>query len=251
MVFDIDGCLYVGGDAVPGVSTALERIEARGFRTILATNNSTRHADDVSRRVADITGHHIPPTRVMTSALAAVRLLPPGTERVLVIGEAGLVSTLEQAGFTVTDDPEGLDAVVVGLDRSFDYTGLRRAMRAILGGAVFVATNRDATFPTGGVPEPGAGAIVAAVERATGITPTYAGKPEPAMIEAINELTGEGPVWCVGDRLDTDIAVGKAAGWRTVLVMTGVTSTTDDIPPHLEPDHVLASVADLPDLIGA
>lgn len=246
MVFDLDGCLYVGGEAIPGARAAVEALATASWRVIAATNNSTLDAASVSERIERITGIVIPADRIVTSGLAAVRLLSDADAPVLVVGEDGLRATLRAAGVELTEDPETARCVLVGLDRGIDYDRIRRAMAAILGGARFVATNRDATFPTGDVPEPGAGAIVAAVERATGVEPTYAGKPDEPMRLAIASTLGPGRTVMVGDRLDTDIALGRAAGWETILVMTGVTHDDHDIPEDLRPDHVVASIASVP-----
>jgi 4-nitrophenyl phosphatase len=248
-VLDLDGCLYLEGAAIPGARSTLKSLQDAGFRLVIATNNSTRHRSTVAERVERIVGFTIPVERVVTSGLAVVGMIGRRHRPVLVVGEGGLVATLAEAGIAMTEEPREARAVIVGLDRSFDYDRLRRAAAAIRHGASFIATNGDATFPTAGVPEPGAGAIVAAVERAGGAAPVFAGKPYDPMRRAIEARLGPGPTWMVGDRLDTDIALGKLAGWTTVLVMTGVTEAGSDIPDHLRPDHILASVAGLDELI--
>jgi len=132
---------------------------------------------------------------------------------------------LRLAGFSLSEN-EPVDFVVVGLDRGFDYQKLLKAQRAILSGAEFLATNPDPTFPTEEGLIPGAGSIVAAVERATGRRPKVIGKPEPFMLELALRLSGARREECVvvGDRLDTDILAGNRAGMITVLVLTGVTT---------------------------
>jgi 4-nitrophenyl phosphatase len=248
-VFDLDGCLYVSDRAVPGAREAVDAVSGRGMRVVVATNNSTRPVQAVAERLFRVTGIQVSPARVVTSGRAALLLLGDGDTPALVVGEQGLRDTLTAGSLELTDDPAAARAVVVGLDRRFDYERLRVAMEAVMRGARFVATNGDATFPTGGMPVPGAGAIVAALERATGVAPEYAGKPYPAMHRAVESILGDGPTWIVGDRVDTDVAMGKAAGWRTVLVLTGVSGGDDEIPPDMQPDHVLESVADLPEIL--
>jgi len=169
---------------------------------------------------------------------------------VLPIGEAGLVATLVDAGFEVTDTPELARSVVVGLDRAISYDRIRRASHAVMLGARFIGTNHDPTFPTAGVPDPGAGSIVAAVERAAGRPAEFAGKPHAPMRAAIEARLGPGPTWMVGDRPDTDVACGARAGWATVLVMTGVAPEPETLTGESRPDHVLATVAGLADLLG-
>jgi len=246
-VLDLDGCLYVGDEPVPGARSVLEQLAEAGFRTVFATNNSTKTPQVVAERVEAILDYAIAPSSIVTSAMAAATMLSPDQMPVMAIGEQGLGATLEAAGFAITIEPEEARAVVIGLDRGITYDRLRRATQAVLLGARFIATNEDATFPTGGVPEPGAGSIVAAVERATGQTPEYAGKPNEPMLRCVMALLGPGPTWAVGDRPETDVAFGARSGWTTVLVMTGVTSDPDRAIPR--PDHVLESVASLPRLV--
>jgi 4-nitrophenyl phosphatase len=139
---------------------------------------------------------------------------------------------------------------VVGIDRSINYLKLKSAQQAILHGARFIATNRDATYPLeNGRVEPGAGSIVAAVEVASGVSPIVIGKPETYSLEKILGLTGSKPeeTVVVGDRIDTDVAMGKTAGVKTVLTLTGVTSREDilELPPHLMPNLVLENLCHL------
>lgn len=247
VVLDLDGCLHVDAVAVPGARTALEILSAAGIRLVMATNNSTRTAAVVADRVGGIIGFPIDPASVVTSAMAAATMLRPVDQPVLVVGEAGLTDTLSGAGMTITDDPASARAVVVGLDREVTYDSLRRAARAVRLGARFIGTNPDATLPTAGVPDPGAGAIIAAVERSVGRPAEYAGKPHEPMRRCVRALLGPGPTWVVGDRAETDIAFGLAEGWTTVLVLSGV--TTDPVEADPAPDHVLDTVAGLPGLV--
>jgi HAD superfamily hydrolase (TIGR01450 family) len=245
VVLDLDGCVYVGSEPVPGAREALETLVAAGFRVLYATNNATKTPEAVAGRLTDIVGIATSPGDVVTSAIAAARMLAPGDEPVLPIGESGLVATLVDAGKAVTEDPDAAGSVVVALDRAISYDRIRIAAHALIVGARFIGTNLDPTFPTSGVPAPGAGAIIAAVAAASGREPEFAGKPFPPMQAAIEELLGPGPTWMVGDRPETDIACGQKAGWTTVLVETGVGGSTRDHPP----DHVVPSVADLPGLL--
>ena len=249
VVLDLDGCLYVGREPVPGTAEALWEMRRRGFQIVLATNNSTRTPEAVAGRVGEITGFPVSPDLVVTSGMAAGSMLSPEDQPVLVVGEAGLRLTLEAAGLRLTEDAAEAATVVVGLDRRFDYERLTKAMQAVLLGSRLVATNEDPTFPTDGVPVPGAGAIVAAVEGGSGAAAEYAGKPHPPMRRVISHRLGPGPTWVVGDRPETDLALGKAEGWTTVLVLTGVTGSPSAVPADLEPDHIIDSVADLPGLL--
>ncbi len=139
---------------------------------------------------------------------------------------------------------------MVGLDRSFTYDKLARAQDAILGGARFVATNEDATFPLeGDRVAPGAGSIVAAVKTATSVTPFVVGKPETYAFHKILDIAGVAPERCIviGDRLDTDIVVGNRSGAQTVLVCTGISSREDGESAlgECRPDRIIDTLAEL------
>ena len=211
---------------------------------------------------------------MLTSGYVAGRWLRerlPAGARVLVVGEQGLLRELQEAGLTATRAGEATAdlttpaAVVVGMDRCFSYRTLAAAQAAIRGGALFVATNRDATFPTPDGLGPGAGAIVAAVAIAAGREPVLVGKPALALAETLAALTGipAAQTLFIGDRLSTDIAMGRAAGMITALVLTGVTSEDDlhrarsanetgepEAAPAL-PDHVLRDLRELPALLDS
>jgi len=247
VILDLDGCLYVDDEAVPGARRALEVLMGAGLRLVFATNNSTKTATVVAERVEQIVGIPVDPAAVVTSAMAAASMLTDHDRPVLAIGERGLADTISAAGLALTDDPAAARAVVVGLDRGISYERLQRASHAVLLGARFIGTNPDATFPTRGVPDPGAGSIIAAVERAGGRAPEYAGKPHDPMRRCVEALLGSGPTWVVGDRAETDLAFGGTGGWTTVLVMTGVTRDASAADP--QPNHVLDSVAGLASLI--
>ena len=250
VVLDIDGCLTLGERAVPGAAEAILALTRRGINCIIATNNSTRSRQAVAAMLTDLLGIAIAPASVVTSALAAAALLEPAHSPALVVGEEGVRSALAEAGIVVTDEPEEARSVVVGLDRSFDYAAMGRASRAVIAGAFLVATNDDATFPTPGRDLPGAGALVAAIERASGGVAVVAGKPHLPMLRAVAKLLAPGTTWMVGDRPETDIAFARAAGWEAVLVLSGITRDASGVPAHLAPDAVIPSVADLPRLLA-
>lgn len=236
---DLDGVIYRGGVAVPGVRPALERLNAAGHSVYFITNNSTRTPDATAEKITRLTGAEITADLVLTSGMAAMTLLEPGDGPVLVVGEDGLRSEVSRAGLDMTDDPAAAGAVVVGLLRSLTYEIIRDAMLAVRNGARFIATNDDSTFPTEHGLAPGCGAIVAAIAASAEATPEVAGKPNEPMRSLIRSRVG-GEAWVIGDRLDTDIAMAIAEpGWRSVLVLTGITS------------HDEAKAASGVDLLGA
>jgi HAD superfamily hydrolase (TIGR01450 family) len=246
VVCDLDGVVYIGETPVPGAGEALAALSRAGYRVVLATNNSTRSPGAVSGRIHALTGFRADPSGIVTSSIAAAALLDPADSPALVVGERGVEEALAGAGIGVTSDPEAARSVVVGLARHIDYELVAAAARAIRLGARFVATNTDATFPTPRGPVPGAGAIVAAVATAAGASPEVAGKPHGPMRRAIVQRLGAGPTWVVGDRPETDLALGAAEGWGKVLVLSGITPPNATIRGELAPDIVVPTLADLP-----
>jgi len=249
-VFDLDGVVYLSGEVIPGAGTTLARLRDAGHQILFATNNSSRALASVEAAIAEKTGFVPEPGSVITSGMAAANLLGGDYERCLVLGSTELEDTLRESGLEVTDDPVEATVLVVGLDRRLSYERLTSAVLAVNGGARFVATNTDPTFPTPEGKHPGGGAIVAAVERATGTSPIVCGKPFPPMRRMIESKIENEDVWMIGDRPDTDLALARAAGWKKVLVLTGVTGDGDPIPADLQPDHTIASIADLPALVA-
>lgn len=255
VVFDLDGVLYLDSEGVPGARDALEACVDAGWRLLYATNNSTKTAAIVARHVEERTGFRADPHGAVTSAMSAARHVASIGRDALVVGSDAIEQELLARGVRVVehDSPraERPDAVVVGLDRSISYDRIDRAARAIRAGSTFVATNVDATYPTPRGLAPGAGSIVAAIAAASGVEPIDCGKPTPHFGSLIVDMIEPGPVVMVGDRPETDIALGIAYGWTTVLVLTGVTSSVDDVPGMHAPDHVVDSVADLPALLAS
>lgn len=249
MVFDLDGVVFLGGRAIPGAGEALQRIADAGIRVVFATNNATRTTADIAARIAQ-TGFRAQADQVATSAAAAAWALESEDDPVLVVGEQGLEDTLTESGHRLTGDPDTARAVVVGLDRGIDYGKIRAASQAVRGGARFIATNTDVTFPTPEGPVPGAGAIVAAVAAAAGRDPEVVGKPHPPIIAVTRSLLGPGSTWMVGDRPETDLAAARAADWVPVLVLSGITRHPDEVPDALRPALTVASIADLADMMA-
>lgn len=258
VIFDLDGVIYRGHELMPSAVETVSELRSRGAAVRFFTNNS-----GISRRgyVERLTRLGIPTDEndFMTSAYATALYLQrrgAAGRSVFVVGEAGIRHELERVGLHLVDDPEeeSADFVVAGIDRNFSYATLKRAQYAILNGAEFIATNADATYPVAdNRVEPGAGCIVAAIRTATGVEPRLIGKPETWGVLSLMEQTGARPEqsWLVGDRLDTDIAVGNAAGIHTVLVLTGVSTRDDAIacPADQRPGYIIDTLAELPGLV--
>ncbi len=258
-VFDLDGVMYLGDTAIPYAAEAVRRLSAQGRQVFFLTNNSGRTRADYHDKLAHVNGLDIPEAQIFTSAYAtALYLKARGAagKAAFIIGEPGLAQELSQSGglhvVTVADSvaPDTIDYVVVGIDRQFTYDKLRFAHAAITRGhAQFIATNRDATFPMETGEIPGGGSLVASLATATGREPLTIGKPETHAYEAILLASGVPAAQSVmiGDRLDTDIAVGNRAGAQTVLVLTGVTdrSNAGAAPPDWRPGFIIGDLREI------
>ena len=258
-MFDLDGVLYLGDTPIAHAADAVTRLQAAGKQIYFLTNNSGRTRADYRQKLAEVNELDVPETSIFTSAYAtALYLKQRGAagRSAFIIGEPGLAAELAASGglipITQPDlvDPAGIDYVVVGIDRQFTYDKLRFAHAAITRGkAQFIATNRDATFPMETGEIPGGGSLVAALAAATGREPITIGKPETHAYQAIlkaAQVTAADSVM-VGDRLDTDIAVGRRSGAYTVLVLTGVTSSDQahSAPPEWRPDQIIGDLREL------
>lgn len=229
LIFDLDGVIWRGEAPVPGASDSLARLRASGVRCLFATNNSSRVASFYAQKLAAMGIEAAPDAIVTSSSATALHLskhLPRGFSA-YIVGEEGISRALQNIGAVLVDEnAEKADCVVAGIDRDFHYSKLRAAQKFLLGGARFIATNRDATFPIEGGVLPGAGSIVAAIATASGTEPLSMGKPEPAMLLSILEdydlQTHQAAM--IGDRLDTDIACANRAGIGAIFVATGVTA---------------------------
>ncbi len=212
---------------MPHAIETLAALRKRGADIAFLTNNSSLTRSGFAERLRGF-GFDAQPAEVFGSADTAAHLcLQQNVQSAFVIGENGLYETLTQAGVSVRQESANVDAVIAGICRSFSYSLLSQAMRRIREGARFIATNTDATYPVeNGLLEPGAGAIVAAIEVCSGVKPQVAGKPEPLMVQmAMAEAGVSAPdTLIIGDRMETDIACGIAAGCDTLLVLNGVSN---------------------------
>jgi HAD superfamily hydrolase (TIGR01450 family) len=236
------------------VPEAIERFRAAGVKVIFCTNNSRPGIDEYVERLARFgvaaTPDEIVSSGVVTGEVVAARGLAGSSA--IVVGGDGVREALRAAGVKVIDDADvrEADLVVVGADPTFTYDAMKRASLAVQGGAIFIATNDDATFPASDGLWPGAGSILASIETASGRTAEVMGKPHPSMMDVVaRRLPGCERVAMVGDRADTDLAAGAARGWMTILVLTGVVTpdAVDGVEP--KPDLVVDSLADLPALL--
>ena len=247
---DLNGVLVHEDRAVPGAAELIQRWVDTSRRFLVVTNSSIYAPRDLSARLRDL-GLEIPEENIWTSALATARFLKDQVQTseagnlVYTIGEAGLTTALHEAGFVLTDqDP---DFVVLGETRTYSFAAITAAIRLILAGARFIATNPDATGPSREGLLPAIGAIAALITKATGREPYIVGEPNPMMLRsAMNLIDAHSETTAmIGDRMDTDIIAGIEAGLHTVLVLSGITHKDDIAAYPYRPAQVLNSVADL------
>jgi NagD protein len=245
---DMDGVLVHEEQAIPGANEFLARLRALELPFLVLTNNSIYTRRDLSARL-QASGLEVPEDAIWTSALATARFLEeqrPGGSA-FTIGEAGLTTALHEAGYTLTErDP---DYVVLGETRTYSFERISRAIRLIVAGARFIATNPDPTGPTPDGPLPATGSVAALISRATGVDPYFVGKPNPLMMRtALNTLDAHSETTAmIGDRMDTDVVSGLEAGLQTILVLSGVTTRGEAERFPFRASRIVDSVADIVD----
>lgn len=229
-LLDLDGVVYVGAEAVPGVAGIIAVAVQAGMRFGYVTNNASRSPHQVGDHLRAL-AIEVTDEEVITSSQAASRVLaerlPPGSP-VLITGSPALAAEVQAAGlravWSASDAPTG---VVQGYSPELNWAMLAEACVAIREGAFWVATNTDATLPSPRGPLPGNGSFVGVVGQTTGAVPVVAGKPEPAMHAECVLRTGARSPLVVGDRLDTDIEGADRAGVPSLLVLTGLARPID------------------------
>ena len=248
-MFDLDGTVYLGDQLLPGAKAVIGAIRDAGRRLCFLSNKPIASREAYAEKLTRL-GVPTDVAEVINSSYVLARHLAreaPGA-RCYVIGEPPLAAELAAAGLVLADGPD-VDVVVVAFDRTFTYRKLDVALQAVTRyGARLVGTNPDRTCPVEGGEIPDAAGMIGAVEGVTGrrVEPIV-GKPSPIMLAVALERLALGPAECaiVGDRLETDIAMGKAAGLGTILVLTGVTRAEDPAIARWRPDHVIESLDDL------
>lgn len=247
-LFDLDGTVYRGEGVIPGAPEVIAALRAAGRRVAFLSNKPIQTRADYAAKLTRL-GIPTAAEEVVTSSLVLARYLArvdPGAP-CFVIGEPPLVGELSAHGIEVREDPR-VRWVVVAFDRTFTYAKLNTALQAVRRGARLIATNPDRTCPTEEGEIPDCAGMIAAVEAVTGRTvELIVGKPSPLMLEVALEVLGlpAGETVIVGDRLETDVTMGKALGLGTILVLSGVTPPGDPGIAGLRPDHVVASIRDL------
>jgi NagD protein len=213
---------------------------------LVLTNNPLYTPGDLAHRLQTM-GLEVPEEKIFTSAIATARFMksqqPEG--KAFVIGESGLTEAVHAAGYIITDHQP--DYVVLGETHGYNLRQITKAIRLIVAGARFIATNPDPSGPGEGGIEPACGAMAALIEKATGIAPFFVGKPNPLMMRsALNYLHAHSEeTVMIGDRMDTDIVGAVSSGLDTVLVLTGVTKREQIVKFPYQPTYVLESIGDV------
>jgi NagD protein len=244
----LDGVFVREGTVIPGAVEFLARLKSSGRGFLILTNNSIFTPRDLCARLSAM-GLEVPETQLWTSALATAKFVetqrPKGSA--FVIGESGLTTALHDVGYVMTN--RNPDYVILGETRNYSFDQITTAVRAIEKGSRFLCTNPDPTGPSPEGSVPAAGAVAAVIERATGVTPYFVGKPNPLMMrEGLNRIGAHSEsTVMIGDRMDTDVIAGIEAGLSTILVLSGVTKREEIERFPYRPSRVINSVADLTD----
>src|SRR5947209_8053915 len=248
-LIDLDGVIYRGNELLPGAQEFVVWLDANQKKYIFLTNNSFATGEQILAKLAHL-GIVTDEAHLLTAGQAAVqniaRRFPKGV--VYVVGEQPLMGLVTALGLTVASINEPVaDAVLVGLDRTFDFAKLTSAIRAVRSGAFFITINRDPLLPVAGGFLPGCGTLAAAIEAGSGVTPEVVGKPEPMLLQEAMHTLGSQPdeTVMIGDSLTVDILGGHNAGTHTLLVLSGNSSREDLEKSSLKPDHVYEDLAEL------
>ena len=250
VLLDLDGCLWVGEQALDGAADAVAALREAGKGIVFLTND-VRHAPEEFVRKLWRLGFQASVDEVVTCGAALQFVLAERSERgaAFVIGSQALVDHVADAGMRIVNNTEfatRADVVVAGGHEGFDFRELRIATQAVLRGAELIGVTRDRTFPMPDGPWPGSGAILAAVEEATGQrAERTVGKPEADMYAAARDRLGDGRYLAIGDRLDVDVAGARRAGIDGALVLTGSTTAAEAAAAAPRPTHVADSLAAL------
>jgi len=255
-IFDLDGTIYRSDELIPGADSVIRLLREKGRKVVFLSNKPIQTREDYALKLTRL-GIPTQAEEVVNSTFVMVNYLKkvaPGA-RLFVVGETPFTEELGRAGFQITPEPTEIEYVVVAFDRTFDYRKLNIAFQAIKLGAHFIATNPDRTCPVEGGEIPDCAGMIAAIEAVTEKkVEVIVGKPSPIMIQAALDVLRLQPADCIliGDRIETDIKMGKDSGISTGIVLTGVTDEAmlkkfKHAP--LQPDFVFQSIADVENLL--
>jgi NagD protein len=245
-ICDMDGVIYHGNRLLPGAKEFVDWLQAEGRPFLFLTNSSERSPAELREKLRRL-DIDVPRENFYTSALATAGFLESQCPRgsVYVIGEAGLINALYEAGFTMNDvNP---DYVVVGESRSYSYEKIERAINFVRDGAKLIGTNPDLTGPGEHGILPATGSLIAPIRLSTGHTPYFVGKPNPLMMRQGLKRLGcrREETFIIGDRMETDIIAGIETEIDTILVLSGVTAREDLRGYAYQPKYVLENIAEV------
>ena len=255
-IFDLDGTVYRSDTLIPGADEVIRLLRERGRKIVFLSNKPLHTREDYAEKLTCL-GIPTKPDEVINSTFVMTHYLKqnaPGA-KLFVVGETPFIEELRKAGFTIAEEPKEIEYVVVAFDRTFDYRKLNIAYQAIKLGAHFIATNPDRTCPVEGGEIPDCAGMIAAIEAVTGKkVEIVVGKPSSIMIQAVLDTLELKPEDCIliGDRLETDIKMGRESGIATGIVLTGVTdekTLRECKHSSIQPDFVFQSIADVVNLL--
>lgn len=251
-IFDLDGTIYSGSRLIPGTDGVVATLRNAGKRVVFVSNKTLSTPAEYATKLT-LLGVPSAPSDVVNAGCLTIDCLlkDHAGARIFLIGEEVLAGQLTSAGFSFAESPEETDVVLISLDRGLSYEKIHFAYRAARSGAVVWATNPDLICPDGGNEIVDAGATIAAIEALTHRpVDRIIGKPSETMSRLVAEMMDLPPADCVvvGDRIETDVALGKQAGMGTALVLTGVTDRARLAASDLKPDYVLETLEDLLDV---
>ncbi|MES3160958.1 MAG: HAD-IIA family hydrolase [Halorubrum sp.] len=248
-VLDVDGTLVRGNDPIPGAPAGYRRICEAGIDPLFVSNNPTKAPSAYVDRLGTA-GYDADAERVITAGTVTTEYLRRHhrTDDLYCIGAPGLLDQFDAAGLSTTDDVDTADALVASIDHEFDYDDLCAGLWALDRDIPFIGTDPDIVIPAPERDVPGSGAVIRSIAAVAGREPDIVlGKPSDPAIEMIRRRLPHPPEEClvVGDRLDTDIALGARAGMTTVLVRSGVTDAEALAESEVEPDHVIDHLGEI------
>lgn len=230
-IFDLDGTIYIGENLIDGAAELIERLRLSGKKVLFLSNKPIETRENYAAKLNKL-GIETSVDEVINSSyvLAAYLKRNYPDAKIFPIAEPPMIDELVRNGFTVVDDPEQVDVVAIAMDRKFDYRKLNIAYQSAIRGAKLIATNPDKTLivPDGTIPD--CASMIAAIEACTDRKiDLVVGKPSPIMMqEALSYLDLKaGDCAMIGDRLETDMVMGRELGLTTILVLTGHTEETD------------------------
>ncbi|MFQ3549588.1 MAG: TIGR01457 family HAD-type hydrolase [Armatimonadota bacterium] len=245
-ILDMDGVLIRGNTAISGAQEFIENLIKKDIKFIILTNNPMYTPRDLQYKLKN-SGLNVPFDHIFTSAMATAKFLhqqnPNGSA--FVIGETGLHVAMHEVGYVITD--KNPDYFVLGETTNYDFEKIRKAIQLVADGALFIATNPDAAGPSEKGLAPACGAMAALIEKATGISPYFVGKPNPLMMRTALRFLGahSEDTIMVGDSMNTDILTGIESGMETILVLTGVTTREQISKYPFRPARIISSLDEI------